>query len=104
MLTQQIELYLFSQMDIVVYLDMPLSTVLMFEYGHASRAVQLKSPNWLFRQRKQEYSAPASADPVQHALPKRVEDILEQEFSNLDWLSSYGLQAEEELYDKYISS
>lgn len=64
--------------------------------------VQLKSPNWLFRQRKQEYSTPESADPVQHALPKRVEDVLEQEFSNLDWLSSYGLQAEEELYDKYL--
>ena len=104
MLTQQNNLFLLSQMDIVVYLDMPLSTVLMFEYGHASREVQLKSPNWLFRQRKQEYSTPESADPVQHALPKRVEDVLEQEFSNLDWLSSYGLQAEEELYDKYIST
>lgn len=73
--------------------------------GVASDAaeVQLKSPNWLYGQRKPEDSGPANVDsPISVKPLATKKEKNEQEFENLDWLTTLCPYSEEELFTRYV--
>lgn len=70
---------------------------------YAYREVQLKSPNWLYGQPRLEDDD--SAKPVAKtrlAEGQATEGKNEQEFGDLDWLTSLSPHAEEELFTRYL--
>lgn len=68
----------------------------------AYREVQLKSPNWLYGQRKPEDSGPANVDsPISVKPLATKKEKNEQEFENLDWLTTLCPYSEEELFTRY---
>ncbi|KAG6547526.1 hypothetical protein Mapa_010974 [Marchantia paleacea] len=54
--------------------------------------VQLKSPNWLYGQRKIEDPNPTNAEILEISASKTVDDQAIRDFSEFDWLSSSGLR------------
>jgi hypothetical protein len=64
--------------------------------------VQLKSPNWLYGQPKPVDDDLAKSDAkTKPAEVQATEGKNEQEFGDLDWLSSLSPHAEEELFTRY---
>jgi hypothetical protein len=63
------------------------------------REVQLKSPNWLFGQRKPDYTTVPGPDAKKSTSTNVApQDLTGQEFAELDWLTSVSLYAEEDLF------
>nr|CAD1818169.1 unnamed protein product [Ananas comosus var. bracteatus] len=67
--------------------------------------IQLKTPNWLFGQRKYEESAPATKVP----LPENVNGGLNREssasgYGDLNWLSYAGDSSEEDIFRRYLAT
>ncbi|XP_020094126.1 phosphoinositide phosphatase SAC1 [Ananas comosus] len=67
--------------------------------------IQLKTPNWLFGQRKYEESAPAAKVP----LPENVNGGLNREssasgYGDLNWLSYAGDSSEEDIFRRYLAT
>jgi len=67
------------------------------------REVQLKTPNWLYGERKQEdinlEKSDANTNVEAHATQRKNG----QGFGDLDWLTSLSPYAEEELFTRYMS-
>lgn len=61
--------------------------------------VQLKSPNWLFGQRKLEEPNGTSAETAQKTKDKATGDKAIRDFSDFDWLASSG-PTEEDMGDR----
>ena len=65
--------------------------------------MQLKSPNWLYGQPKPVDDDLAESDTKSRlAEAQTMEEKNEQEFSDLDWLTSLSPPAEEELFTRYM--
>jgi hypothetical protein len=63
------------------------------------REVQLKSPNWLFGQRKTEEQNGVSAESIQKDKDKASDDKAIRDFSDFDWLAS-SVCTEEDFGDR----
>lgn len=63
--------------------------------------MQLKSPNWLYGQPKPVDDDFAKSDAKTKLAEEVTEGKNEQEFGDLDWLSSLSPHAEEELFTRY---
>lgn len=66
--------------------------------------IQLKSPNWLFGQRKYEDSVPASKVASNENTNEAMHDeLIASLFGDLNWLSSAGDVSEEDIFRRYLS-
>jgi hypothetical protein len=69
--------------------------------GCGHRAILLKSPNWLYGQRKAEDNDVAQTRSTIVVKAQATEEKNEQEFEDLNWLASLSPDAEEELFTRY---
>jgi len=69
--------------------------------NYVHREVQLKSPNWLYGERKPEDNNLEKSDAKTNVVAQATERKNEPGFGDLDWLTSLSPHAEEELFTRY---